>query len=110
MTNSLLTVVAADGSPSEACRRELIPALWPLRSTEPEARTPINCCNSSWNRRCANNGFVFVREVGKLSLALGHCHENRGTLKRYLTSLCARGAVGGACAALVRAYHGASPV
>jgi hypothetical protein len=37
---------------------------------------------SSWNRRCANNGFVFVREVGKLGPALGHCHENRGTLKR----------------------------
>ena len=65
---------------------------------------------SSWNRRCANNGFVFVREVGKLGPALGHCHENRGTLKRYVSSLCERGAVGGACAALVRAYHGASPV
>ena len=24
---------------------------------------------SSWNRRCANNGFVFVREVGKLGPA-----------------------------------------
>ena len=60
--------------------------------------------------RCANNGFVFVREVGKLSPALGHCHENRGTLERYVSSLCERGAVGGACAELVRAYHGASPV
>jgi hypothetical protein len=36
-----------------------------------------------------DNRFVLVCEVGEFSPALGHCYENRGALKRHVSSLCA---------------------
>jgi hypothetical protein len=40
-----------------------------------------------------DNRFVLVCEIGEFSPALGHCCENRSSLKRDISSLCARRAI-----------------
>jgi hypothetical protein len=40
-----------------------------------------------------HDGLILLREVGEFAPALGHCQENRGALKRDVSSFCARRAI-----------------